>query len=379
MGRCLTKEIYEMYYGEKTSFGNDLNSCIQTGIDNFEKMLSCGIVAADEECYDVFSHLFDEIIKIRHKDYENNATRYLKNVEEPLFTPGQIDFSYVRSFHFLLGRCLEGYRFPPTCTRAERFAVEKIIKSALKGLQGQFEGDYFQLVDLNTDDIASLPEILQTVAERPLSNTLRACGSARDWPHGRGVFYTEDEKLHAWVNREDHLRVMYRVCGENENHRSESHLSLVESFSVFCKAMSQLELILLRNGVNFAYHEKYGYLLSSPSGIGTALRVGARLKLPHLKKDSNVIGILKTLRLQLGMEDESQFQQGFLDICNVDRIGIDEKTIVDHMSRCISILVSMEKRLEQGKDIDDLITSCQVLYKEPVLYKEVSYGTTADN
>ena len=52
----------------------------------------------------------------------------------------------------------------------------------------------------------------------------------------------------------------------------------------FCKAMNQLELILKGNGMEFVYHESYGYLLTCPSGIGTALRAGAHMNLRRLTK-----------------------------------------------------------------------------------------------
>ena len=43
---------------------------------------------------------------------------------------------YVKSTHFLVGRCVKGFRFPPTCRRAERRHVEGILQGSLEMLEG---------------------------------------------------------------------------------------------------------------------------------------------------------------------------------------------------------------------------------------------------
>lgn len=68
MARYLTQEVYEEMYGIRTTSGYTIDACIQTGIDNPEKY-SCGIVAGDEECYDLFSRLFDPVINDRHRGF----------------------------------------------------------------------------------------------------------------------------------------------------------------------------------------------------------------------------------------------------------------------------------------------------------------------
>lgn len=68
MARYLTPEVYEELFNIRTSSGYNIDACIQTGIDNPEKY-SCGIVAGDEECYDLFSILFDPVITDRHRGF----------------------------------------------------------------------------------------------------------------------------------------------------------------------------------------------------------------------------------------------------------------------------------------------------------------------
>lgn len=42
----------------------------------------------------------------------------------------------MKSVHFLVGRNVSGYRFPPSCLRAERKKAEAMLKTALEALTG---------------------------------------------------------------------------------------------------------------------------------------------------------------------------------------------------------------------------------------------------
>ena len=112
---------------------------------------------------------------------------------------------------------------------------------------------------------------------------------------------------------------MYRIREEGQP------LDFTESYNSFREALNQVEQTLRSNGVDFAYHESYGYLLTCPSGIGTALRAGAHIKLPRLVKDPRFKGILKNLRLHMGAEDADMLQKGYVDVYNMDRYKSDKE------------------------------------------------------
>ena len=52
--------------------------------------------------------------------------------------------------------------------------------------------------------------------------------------------------------------------------------------------MRLVEAKLNENGLEYAKHQDYGYLLTCPSGIGTALRAGVHMKLPRLLRVSGL-------------------------------------------------------------------------------------------
>ena len=56
----------------------------------------------------------------------------------PILLASPFDPKYVKSVHFLVGRNVSGYRFPPSCGRAERKKAEAMLKAALEALTGTF-------------------------------------------------------------------------------------------------------------------------------------------------------------------------------------------------------------------------------------------------
>jgi creatine kinase len=64
-------QIYSHLREKVTPNGCTLDQCIQTGVDNpgHPFISTVGVVAGDEESYEVFGELFDKIIEHRHNGY----------------------------------------------------------------------------------------------------------------------------------------------------------------------------------------------------------------------------------------------------------------------------------------------------------------------
>ena len=71
----MTPELYNKLKDKKTKLGVTLGHCIKTGVDNpgHPMIKTCGIVAGDEESYELFKELFDPIISSRHGGYAPDA------------------------------------------------------------------------------------------------------------------------------------------------------------------------------------------------------------------------------------------------------------------------------------------------------------------
>jgi creatine kinase len=130
-------------------------------------------------------------------------------------------------------------------------------------------------------------------------------------------------------------------------------------FTRFCNGLNKVELAIKSQGYGFMWNQHLGFILTCPSNLGTGLRAGVHVKLAHLCKDSRFDLILSTLRLQRrgtgGVDTEST--DGVFDISNLDRIGTSEVEQCQIVISGVKLLVEMEKRLEAGQTIDDLLTN----------------------
>jgi len=104
-----------------------------------------------------------------------------------------------------------------------------------------------------------------------------------------------------------------------------------------------------------------GVFLTCPSNLGTGLRGGVHVKLHNLSKHEKFDDILKILRLQkrgTGGVDTAA-EGGVFDISNADRLGFSEVQLVQGVVTGVELLIEMEKRLESGDSIDDLIPTAE--------------------
>ncbi|KAG7281859.1 hypothetical protein CRUP_031108 [Coryphaenoides rupestris] len=168
MASHLTPAIYAKLCDKVTPNGYSLDQAIQTGVDNpgHPFIKTVGMVAGDEETYEVFADLLDPIIKERHNGYD---CRTMTHPNRPGLQQGNFDERYVLSSRVRTGRSIRGLSLPPACTRAER------------------REDHF-------------------LFDKPVSPLLTCAGMARDWPDARGIWHNNEKTFLVWINEEDHTR-----------------------------------------------------------------------------------------------------------------------------------------------------------------------------
>uniref|UniRef100_A0A3B3RX67 Creatine kinase S-type, mitochondrial n=1 Tax=Paramormyrops kingsleyae TaxID=1676925 RepID=A0A3B3RX67_9TELE len=78
MASALTPAIYSKLRDKCTPSGWTLDQCIQTGVDNpgHPFIKTVGMVAGDEETYEVFADIFDPVIKDRHNGYDPRRMKH---------------------------------------------------------------------------------------------------------------------------------------------------------------------------------------------------------------------------------------------------------------------------------------------------------------
>jgi len=347
MAKCLTREIYANLRDLSTPSGFTLDNVIQTGVDNpgHPFIMTVGAVAGDEETYEVFKELLDPIIDGRHGGFGPDD-KHKTDLDYTKITGDAFDENYVISSRVRTGRSIKGIALPPHCTRAERRKIESVAVGALDQLDGEFAGKYYPLSKMSDEEQNQLIED-HFLFDKPVSPLLTCAGMARDWPDGRGIWHNDEKNFLVWVNEEDHLRVI----------SMEKSGDIRKVFKRFCDGLIKVETLMKENGNEYMWNEHLGYVLTCPSNLGTGLRAGVHVKIPNVSSHAKFGEILKNLRLQkrgTGGVDTAAVG-GTFDISNADRLGFSEVELVQFVVDGVNLLVTMEKALEKGQPITNLM------------------------
>ncbi|XP_073724868.1 LOW QUALITY PROTEIN: creatine kinase U-type, mitochondrial [Misgurnus anguillicaudatus] len=348
MASHLTPAVYAKLCDKSTPKGYTLDQAIQTGVDNpgncFE--ISVGMVAGDEESYEVFADIYNPVIKGRHNGYDPCTMKQPTDLDASKIREkirgGEFDEKYVLSSRVRTGRSIRGLSLPPACTRAERREVERVVIDALAGLRGDLAGKYYSLCQMTDKEQQQLIDD-HFLFNKPVSPLMTCAGMARDWPDARGIWHNNEKTFLVWINEEDHTRVISMEKGGN----------MKRVFERFCRGLQEVEKSIQEKGWKFMCNERLGYILTCPSNLGTGLRTSVHVTLPHLSKDPRFDKILDNLQLQkrgTGGEDTAVIRNTF-DISNLYRIGQSEVQLVQTVIDGVNYLIGCEKRLEKGQDI----------------------------
>uniref|UniRef100_A0A8C9SL56 Creatine kinase S-type, mitochondrial n=1 Tax=Scleropages formosus TaxID=113540 RepID=A0A8C9SL56_SCLFO len=233
MASALTPAIYGRLRDKTTPYNWTLDQSIQTGVDNpgHPFIKTVGMVAGDEESYEVFADLFDPVIKERHNGYDPRTMKHPTDLDSSKITSGMFDERYVLSSRVRTGRSIRGLSLPPACSRSERREVERVVVQALAGLKGDLAGRYYSLGDMTEHEQQRLIDE-HFLFDKPVSPLLTAAGMARDWPDARGIWHNNEKNFLVWINEEDHTRVISMEKGGN----------MKRVFERFCRGLKELEV-----------------------------------------------------------------------------------------------------------------------------------------
>nr|BAS02801.1 arginine kinase 2 [Tropiometra macrodiscus] len=344
LSKYLTKDMYKKLRDVTTPSGYTIDKAIQNGVDNADFHL--GLLAGDEETYSVFSDLFDPVIEEYHNGFKKTDNHKTDLDPTKLTGPDELDSKYVISSRIRTGRNVKGYCLSPFVCRSERRRIEKTVVDALNSLGGEFKGKYYSLLTLSEKDQQQLIDD-HFLFDRPVSRHFTSGGMARDFPDGRGIWHNDVKNFLVWINEEDHTRIISMEMGGN----------MKRVFTRFCTGLAEVEKHIKSKGTGFMWNEHLGFILTCPSNLGTGVRCSVHVKVPCLAKDSRFESICTSMRLQKrGTSGEfTESVGGVYDISNLDRLGSSEVQQVQCVIDGVQRIIEMEKKLEKGESIDDLI------------------------
>lgn len=152
-----------------------------------------------------------------------------------------------------------------------------------------------------------------------------------------GVILSENESISIMINEEDHLRIQCLYPG----------LQLRQALQLATKIDDLLEQSLV-----YAFDEKWGYLTSCPTNVGTGIRGSVMIHLPGLILSQQINRILSAISkvglVVRGIYGEGSEAQGNLfQISNQITLGLTEEEIIDNIHRVVSQIVSQERAARQ--------------------------------
>merc|ERR1719347_350932 len=233
----------------------------------------CGIYAGDWDSYKDFAPVFDPLIQEYHGI--SPSAVHTSDMDFNKIQGNIVDGAPVHSTRIRVGRSIDGFGLSPGITKEQRIGVEKLMKNAIQSFSGDLAGNYYPLTGMEESVRQQLVDdhFLFVSGDRNLT----VAGMERDWPEGRGIFHNDNKTFLIWINEEDQLRIISMENGGN----------VKGVFERLCNGIKMVQDSVKKEcGKDFCLDNKYGYIHSCPTNLGTGMRASVHIDLPGWTKHS---------------------------------------------------------------------------------------------
>ena len=250
------------------------------------------------------------------------------------------------SMRVRVGRNLAAFPLPGMMTKDDRIKFEMSMLKAFDKIKEKLGGHVYSLTP-DFGDAGANPNLIAAEKYDELVKAhvmfkdmdadpyLKSAGIASDWPYGRGCYQSEDKQRIIWFGEEDQLRIMCMKKGALLN-------------EVFDNLNELLQIVESIDGIDFAKSERYGYVTSCPTNLGTGMRASVHIQVPKLTADgtdAKAKAICKPLGLSVrgtGGEHTPIGADGTIDLSPSARLFIKENEIVAKLYQGIQDLMKEE-------------------------------------
>jgi len=231
----------------------------------------------------------------------------------------------VLSSRIRLARNISDFPFPPSADTESREKILDFLSPAFNKIPILKNGRF-----IPTADIDSLSQ--KFLMERHLISPEFMRGGS-----GRGLFIDGDEKISIMLNEEDHIRLQVISSG----------MSLNECWDVANQIDDELSKL-----IEYDFNDKFGYLTSCPTNVGTGLRASVLIHLPglvHTGEIDNVIANISKIGLVVrGFYGEGTDVLGNLfQISNQTTLGRTEEEIIDSLVKVTKKIIENEQSAQE--------------------------------
>lgn len=160
----------------------------------------------------------------------------------------------------------------------------------------------------------------------------------------KSILINDEENICILINQEDHLRIQVFASGFELEGISNLAIEIDEK---------------LQQIFNIAKNEKYGFLTSNLTNLGTGMKISVILHLPGLVKTKNISKIINLVN-QFGMEILKENQADIYRIYNKQTFGINEQDIIKHLK------IIVEKIIEQERTARKIIAGNEIFLEDKI-------------
>lgn len=243
----------------------------------------------------------------------------------------------VLSTRIRLARNLKSIPFPSSMTADDAKHVIDVVEGALDEMNYEFTK--YDLTEMKHDEKQRLVE--ERYISPDMAKSKLPCAA----------YISTDENVSIMVNEEDHIRIQCIFAGF-EDKKAYDLISKIDTY--------------LSEKLDYAVHEKYGYLTSCLTNVGTGMRVSYMVHIPALVKSGiadNVFSTIGKIGVAVrGMYGEGTKPVGYIyQLSNQCTLGKDETEIMGELNETVNGIIAKERELrttlskQQGIILEDKI------------------------
>lgn len=268
------------------------------------------------------------------------------------------DSDVILSSRIRLARNLKGKLFPERMTTSDaKEIVDKVLAQTTVLTKKENKKFYpCRLNALRDLDKASMVEgnIISPLLAQKESDT--------------GLILSEDERISIMINEEDHLHIQTVYGGMNMSKALTEAMKLDDYFS---------------ECFGYAFDDRYGYLTSCPTNVGTGLRASYTLFLPALSMAGKIEKLAEEIG-KYGAQIRSIYGEGaksyghVYQISNKASLGRSESEIIDNLDQIVTQAMNQERKRREyiltvnSEEIEDKV------YRSYGVLKYAKKVSTAD-
>lgn len=230
------------------------------------------------------------------------------------------DNDFVISSRIRIARNVTGYPFPNKMDDKRASVIASAVYDTLNK-DGSYE--IKPVSNLSETQIGTLKE------KRLLTSALASTTFG-------SLILKRDESVSIMINELDHVVINTYTNGFN----------IEEAY----KVADEIECALDEK-LKFMFSDKLGYLTSSPSMIGTGLKVSVKMFLPALHIThalSEVASALSRINISLKATADNETSNGYVyELSSLHTLGVSEQEIIDKVKKAVNSVKSYEEKARE--------------------------------